>query len=274
MVQSESAIGAVPTAGTWTDINTFTVPAGVKRLMRIKAGVASDPGALAQTHGVPVIRLTGSGLLEQSPHNYVLQGFTHSITAANTGSAPVEPDVFIYDVDIPVAVGGQIVVQQLMVSEVPAAMTIRVQLDYDENSQSSKNNMADYVNGAIATAAGAWTTVGTLTVPQSSGGNNPSRIREIRCGFVVDSAGNTLLRNSARFRLSGSGIAEGGLHHILGSQSGIMWTTPGAQKFDKPIVIHKNANIPVNPGGQILVEYIQDVELPDGGDSILGVLYE
>lgn len=274
MVQSETAIGAVPTANTWTDIATFTVPAGVKRLTKIKGGVAPDPGALAQTHGAPVIRLIGAGLLEQSPHSYVLQGFTHSITAANSGGVVVEPEVFMYDVDIAVAVGGQIVVQQNMLDEVPAAMTIRVELDYDEQTPSAKNNMADYVNGTAPAAAGAWTTIGTLTVPQVATGNSPSRIREIACGLVPDRAGNVLIRNSNRWRLTGSGIAEGGLHHVLGSEAGNMWTTPGAQGDDRPIVRHKT-NIPVNPGGQILVEAIADVEIPEvGGTPVFGVLYE
>lgn len=273
-MQSESAIGAVPgAADTWTDINVFTVPAGVQRLMKVLGSVAPDPGALAQIHGAPVIRLIGSGLLEQSPHEYVLQGFTQSITAANSGSGPVEPEIFEYDVDIAVQTGGQITVQINMLDEVPAAMTSRVALEYDNNAPKGVNQMAQYVDSAAPAAAGAWTNVGTITIPQLKEGKSPNRIKEIVCGLVADVAGNVLIRQSARFRLSGSGLQEGGLHHFVSTGAGIMWTTPGAQAYDRAIKRHK-VDLPVNAGGQINVEVIHDVEISEGGTVVLGVLYE
>lgn len=273
-MQSESAIGAVPAAAdTWTDINTFTVPAGVQRLMKILGSVAPDPGALAQIHGAPVIRLIGSGLLEQSPHEYILQGFTQSITAANSGSGPVEPEIFAYDVDIPVQTGGQITVQINMLDEVPAAMTSRVSLEYDNNAPKGDNQMAQYVDAAAPAAAGAWTAVGTITIPQLKEGKSPQSIKEIVCGIVADVAGNVLIRQSSRFRLSGSGLQEGGLHHFLGTGAGIMWTTPGAQAYDRPIKREK-VDLPVNAGGQINVEVIHDVEISEGGTAVFGVLYK
>ena len=273
-MQSETAIGAVPgAADTWTDVNTFTVPAGVQRLMKVKGNIAPDPGALAQIHGAPVIRLQGSGLLEQSPHEYVLQGFTESITAANSGSGPVEPEMFEYDVDIPVQTGGQITVQINMLDEVPAAMTSRVELDYDGIAPSGKNQMAQYVDAAAPGAAGAWTAVGTITIPQLKEGKSPVKITEVICGLVSDVAGNVLIRQSSRFRLTGSGLVEGGSHQLLGTAAGVMWTTPGAQAYDRPIVRHK-VDIPVNAGGQINVEVIHDVEISEGGTVVLGVRYE
>lgn len=273
-MQSESAIGAVPgAADTWTDINTFTVPAGVQRLMKIRANVVPDPGAIATIHGAPVIRLIGSGLLEQSPHEYLLQGFTQAVTAANSGSAPVEPGIFDYEVDIGVQTGGQITVQINMLDEVPAAMTSRVSLEYDNIATKGVNQMAQYVDAAAPGAAGAWTAVGTITIPQLKEGKSPIKIKEIVCGLVSDVAGNALIRQSSRFRLSGSGLQEGGLHHFLGTGAGVMWTTPGAQAYDRAIVREK-VDLPVNAGGQINVEVIHDVEISEGGTAVLGVLYE
>lgn len=273
-MQSESAIGAVPAAAdTWTDIGTFTVPAGVKRLKGILANVVPDPGAIATIHGAPVIRLVGSGLLEQSPHEYILQGFTQAITAANSGSAPVEPEIFEYLLDIPVQTGGQITAQINMLDEIPAALTSRVILEYDENTAAAANQMSQYVDSVAPAAAGAWTLVGVITIPQLKPENNPTSIREIVCGVVADVAGNALIRQSSRFRLSGSGLKEGGLHHFLGTGAGVMWTTPGAQKYDRPIVRHA-VDLPINAGGQINVEAIHDVEISEGGTAVLGVLYK
>lgn len=274
-MQSETIVGAVPAAAdTWNDIGTVVVPAGVKRLMRIRAGIAPAPGALAQVHTTPVIRLIGAGLLEQNPHEYVLQGVNFAVAAANTGGFNAEPEVFTYDVDIPVAVGGQITVQANYLDEIVAALTSRVELSYDEKDAVAKNNMAQYVDAAAPVAVGTWTAVGTLSVPQVGEGKSPSRIKEIICGITPDVAGNALLRNSARFRLSGSGLKEGGLHQFIATQMGVMWTTPGAQGSFRPIV-RIPVDLPVNAGGQILVEALSDIDLqPATSTAVLGVLYE
>ena len=273
-MQSETAIGAVPAAAdTWADIATLTVPAGVKRLMRIRGGIAPAPGALFQIHTTPVIRLLGAGLLEQNPHEFVLQGVNMAIAAANTGGINAEPPVFEYDVDIPVATGGQITIQINCLDEIPAAMTSRVELDYDERDATAKNQMSQYVDAPAPVAANAWTNVGILNVPQLTAANSPTGIREIVCGITPDVAGNALLRNSARFRLSGSGLKEPGLHQFIASQMGVMWTTPGAQGSFFPIVRTK-VDLLVNSGGQILVEAISDVDLqPVTSTAVLGVLY-
>lgn len=274
MTQSQTVIGAVPgAADAWTDVGTINVPAGVKRLAKIRASIAPDTGALAQVHCMPVIRLMGAGLLEQNPHEYVLQGCTLSITAANSGSVTVEPEIMEYDVSIPVSVGGSITVQINMVNEIPAAMTSRVELDFDEQDATDKNSMSHYVEATPPAAAGAWVAVGTLRVPQSSEGNSPTAIKEIVCGRVADVAGNVLIRNSARFRLSGSGLKEGGTHEFISTGSGVMWTTPGGQGYDRAIKRIKR-HLEVNAGGDILVESIADVEIPEGGTDILAVHYE
>lgn len=273
-MQSETIVGAVPAAAdVWNNIGIITVPAGVKRLTRIRAGIAPAPGALFQIHTTPVIRLIGSGVLEQSPHEYVCQGVNMSITAANTGGFNAEPEIFDYDVDIPVAVGGQITVQVNYLDEIVAALTMRAELDFDEKDPTAKNQMSQYVDAAAPVAAGAWVQVGILNVPQVGPANSPSYIREIVCGIVPDVAGNALLRNSARFRLTGSGLKEGGLHEFISTQMGVMWTTPGAQGSYDPIV-RIPVELGVNPGGQILAEVISDIDLqPATSTAVLGVLY-
>lgn len=271
MSQSETAVGAVPgAADTWTDINVFTVPAGVQRLMKVKGGIAPDVGAGVLIHVAPVIRLIGSGLLEQSPHEYVLQGF--DVAFVTSGSAGIEPDIFEYDVDIPVQTGGQITVQINCLNEIPAAMTSRVMLEYDDKSPAGNNQMSQFVESDQPAAADVWAEVGTITIPQLEAGKTPSRIREIVCGIVQDTAAAMLLRNSNRFRLTGSGLKEGGLHEYLGSEAGDMFTTPGAIAKVKPIVRHIT-DLPVNAGGSILVECISDVDALDDGTAVLGVLY-
>lgn len=274
-MQSETAVAAVPgAADTWTDLGTFTVPANVKRLKQVILGIAPDPGALAQMHVTPAFRLMGSGLLEQSPHSFLGQAIDLAITAANSGGGVVEPEVIVYNVDIPVQTGGQIVVQHIDINEVPAAQTSRVELVYDNNTPTAKNNMADYVTTSTMPAADTWTNVGTLTVPQLGAGNSPVHIDRIVCGLNPDEAGNTLIRNSTRFRLTGSGLAEGGRHEFLASQKGVMWTTPGAQAVAHSLVSYDPVDIPVNPGGTILVEAITDIEVPAGGTYVFGVQYD
>jgi len=271
MVQSETAVGAVPgAADTWTDIETFTVPAGVSRLMKVKAGVAPDFGATGTVRVAPVIRLLGSGLLEQSPHEYVLQGV--NVALVTSGAAAVEPEIFEYDVDIPVQTGGQITAQINCLDEVPAAMTSRIQLDFDAKSSAGKNQMSQYVEADSPAAADVWAEVGTITIPQLEAGKTPERIREIVCGIVSDVDATLLVRNSNRFRLTGSGLKEGGLHEYLGSESGDMFTTPGALAYDRAIVRHKT-DLEVNAGGQILIECISDVEALVDGTAVMGVLY-
>ena len=64
---------AVPAAAdTWTDVGTFTVPAGVKRLKKLRFGLAPDWAVTAvSVRAAPVFRLIGSGTLEQGDHQYL-----------------------------------------------------------------------------------------------------------------------------------------------------------------------------------------------------------
>lgn len=272
-MQSETGQAAAGAAGVWTLVNTFQVPAGVTRLKAIKVSMAMDPGVVAATiHTIPVFRLTGAGLLEQNPHFYLAQGADCVLVAATAGLVNAQTKVMMYDVDIPVSVGGQITVDSLCIAEaIPG--TMRVELDYDATPSSGGNNMSDYVTAVMPAAAAAWTAVGTLTVPLLAAGSSPKRIRRIDCGFVYDSLGGvTSLRCSSRFRITGSGLVEGGNHHILGNSGSQANVVAGSGAFDRMIETHM-VDIPVNAGGQIVVETILDTELPDGGDSIFAVQY-
>ena len=245
----------------------------VASLKKVKVGFAPDPGvAAAPIHTAPVFRLTGAGLLEQNPHMYLAQGVDCVLVAATTALVSAEPGVMMYDVDIPVSIGGQITIDSMCIAEaIPG--TMRAELDFDAAPAAGGNNMSDYVTAVMPAAAAAWTAVGTLTVPQLGAGPSPKKIKRIDCGFVNDNLGAvTSLRTSSRFRITGSGLIEGGNHHFLGNQNSGSNVVTGSGMYDSMIVTHLT-DIPVNAGGQILVETILDVELTDGGDSVFAVQY-
>lgn len=275
MSMSHTVTAVAPTAAdSWTAVGTITVPAGAKRLKRVVLSIAHDAGvAAALIHWTPVFRLLGSGLLEQSPHEFVGNGDDTILIAATAGQMLANTKAIQYDVDIPVAVGGQIDVQVNSLDEV-ATGQVTAMLDFDENEASAKNNMSQYVDAAIPAAADAWTTVGTISVPQAKEGESPKKIKEIVLGFIPDIAGTAVSeRVATRFRISGSGIAEGGNHEFIGTQYGCGCVVTGCNAYDDCMVRYKT-DIPVNAGGQILVETIHDTELCDGGTSVFGVRYE
>lgn len=270
---SETVIAASGAANVWVAVGTVQVPAGVASLKKVKVAFAPDPGVAAVTvHTAPVFRLTGAGLLEQNPHQYLAQGVDCILVAATAGHVGAEPGVMEYDVDIPVSVGGQIQIDSMCIAETVVG-TMRAELDFSAEAPGAGNNMSDFVTAVMPVAAGAWTAVGTLTIPQLGAGASPKSIKRIDCGFVNDNLGAvTSLRTSSRFRITGSGLVEGGNHHFLGNQNSGSNVVTGSGQYDRMIVTHL-VDIPVNAGGQILVETILDVELPDGGDSVFGVQY-
>lgn len=272
-MQSETVIAASGAANVWTAVGTITVPAGVVSLKKVKVGLAPDPGVLASTvHAAPVFRLTGAGMLEQNPHQYLAQGVDSILVAATDAHVGAEPAVQEYNVDIPVQVGGQILVESMCIAEAHVG-TMRAELVFSAEPAGGANSMSDYVTAVMPVAAAAWTAVGTLTVPQLGAGASPKKIKRVDCGFVCDNLGAvTSLRVSARFRITGSGVGEGGNHHFLGNQNSGSNVVTGSGKYDRMIVRH-DTDIPVNAGGQILVEAILDLELTDGGDMVFGVQY-
>lgn len=261
-------------ADTWTAVGTITVPAGVKSLKKVVFGVSHDAGvAAALIHWAPVFRLLGSGLLEQSPHEYVGQGDDIALVAAAVGQVTAKTQSVQYDVDIPVATGGQIDVQCNSLDEV-ATGQVTAMLVFDSAEAASRNSMSQYVDAAIPAAADAWTAVGTITIPQAKEGTSPTKIKEIACCFIPDIAATAVSeRVATRFRMTGSGLKEGGSHELIGTMYGCGCVVTGPGKYDDLPCRYK-MDLPVNAGGQILVETIHETELCDGGTSVFGVLYE
>jgi hypothetical protein len=273
-MQSESVIAVAPAAANaWVAVGVIPVPAGVASLKKVKVGVVPDPGVAAVTiHLAPVFRLTGSGLLEQNPHQYLGQGSDLVLIAATTALVSAQPAIQVYDVDIPVATGGPILIEVMSIAEVVPG-TARAELVFSSEAAGGGNSMGDFVTAVMPVAAAAWAAVGILVVPQLEAGKAPKKIDRIDCGFVMDNLGAvTSLRTSCRFRMTGSGIAEPGNHMYLGNQASGANVVTGSGCYDRMIVTHFT-DVPVNPGGAILVEAIMDLELTDGGDMVFGVQY-
>jgi hypothetical protein len=270
-MQSETGVVAVPaSADTWTTVNTFTVPAGVTRLVKVSVSVAPDMGATGTVRVNTVFRLIGSGLLEQSPHEYI--GPAGDVVLGTSGAGVLEENNIDYDCDIPVQTGGTIQAQVITPQEAITAGTVRVQLTYDVGTPQAKNSQSQYANAAATTTADAWATVGTLTVPRMAAGNSPDHIEAVTISFAPDQAAGALLRTSCRIRLTGSGIAEGGAHEILGPANGTMFATPGVLAYSRCVTQFK-VNIPVNAGGNILIEHILDSETPTAGSINVALDY-
>lgn len=271
-MQSECGVVAVPgAADTWTDIDDFTVPAGVKRLTAIIVSLAPDFGATGNVRFAPVFRLEGSGLLEQSPHEYV--GNFGNVTLGTIGCGCVEPNNRRYDVDIPVQTGGIITAQVNTLDEAVTAGTVRTQLIYDNEEVVQANSQSQYVDAALTAVAGAWAAVGSIIVPRMAEGKSPTKITKVIVGMATDQAAIALLRCSGRIRMSGAGIGEGGSHEILGPASGTIATTDGVYGYDRQTV-ECDIEIPVNAGGEIEIEQFLDVETPTAGSVAVGLMYE
>ncbi len=274
-MMSETVEAASPTAAdSWTDVGTITVPAGAQSIKKVKFGAITDAGTgAATTHFAPVFRLSGAGLQEQSPHDFAGPGSNIPLIAATAGYAIAETNFLEYDVDIPVSVGGDVVVQCNALDEVQTG-NVSAQIEFSPDPATAKNSMAGYVDAARGASADAWLAVGTLRVPQPKAGNAPSRIKEIICGIVPDVAATAVSEMVAsRFRISGAGVAEGGDHEYLGNQAGNGCVVTGPGVYENTLVRHKTS-VPVNPGGDVVVEQWIADEIPDGGTAIFAVLYD
>lgn len=273
MEQSEIGIVAVPSsADSWTNVNTFTVPAGVKRIKKLRLAVAPDWGTSATSvRMAPVFRLIGSGLLEQSPHEFL--GKFGGEATTTSGAFSMDDLAIEYDVDIPVVTGGTITAQVNTVSEAITAGTVTANIIYDDQAPTSKNSMSQYISAAGTTTADAYASVGTLTIPQAAQGKSPTKIKKLIIGVGVDQGTSAIsLRTSTRLRLSGSGIQGGGLHDYTGPVLTDSQVTPGSIKHDRATVVI-DVDIDINAGGQIVVEHQFDVETPTASTIALGVVY-
>lgn len=275
-MQSETGIVAVPSAAdAWTTVATFTVPAGVKRLSKIRVSVAPDWGTTAgSVRMAPVFRLQGSGLLEQNPHEYL--GVFGGHAEVTTGGIQQNMLTSEYDLEIPVQTGGTFDVQVNTLDEAITAGTVMANVFYDEKDIVLKNSQSQYTDAAGTTTADSWVTVGTITVPAPQEANRPSKIRMVCFGVAVDQGTSAIsLRLAARFRLTGSGIGEGGSHEFVfgGQYSGQIGTTPSQGIDQDNGTVWIDVDIPVNASGTILVEHRFDVETPTASTVAAGILY-
>lgn len=274
MTQSEVGLVAVPAAAdSFTSVNVFTVPAGVKRLKKLRLSCVPDLTlASVSVRVAPIFRLIGSGMLEQSPHQFV--GMFGGVFGLTDGGYSSNEWTMEYEVEIPVTTGGNIDVQVNTLDEAITAGSVTANLFYDNIEPQASNSMADTVDAAGTTTATAFATVGTFTVPKSTAGNDPKRIKAVIIGIAVDQGIAAFsLRLSSRIRLSGSGLAEGGQHDIAGPSGDYGIVVIGGQ-FAWLCTKKIMNDIPVNPGGPILVEHQFDVETPTASTVCVGILYE
>jgi len=275
-MQSETGNAAVPTsADVWTAVTTFTVPAGVTNLTKMRFSVAPDWGTSAISVRVaPMFRLVGSGLLEQSPHEYI--GQWAGIAMVTSGGVEHDNLVAEYDVDIPVQTGGTFDVQCLCSTEAITAGTVTVNVFYDNNPTVQKNSMSQVSYLAGTTTADAWTTVTTITIPSPAEGSKPTKIRRIGLAVACDQGTTAVaLRLSPQFRLTGAGLAEGGNHVYSGAYGG------SAEFAAAAGAIAQNngtawiaVDVPINAGGQILVEHLFVTETPTASSVGVCLVYE
>ncbi len=275
-MQSQTGVVAVPAAAdTWTTVGTETVPAGAKRLVKARFGLAVDPGATASSiRQALAFRIRGSGLGEQDPHEFVGPcGGYGTTTDGNVSQSYMNIE---FDVDIPVLTAGSFTVEVNTLDEAQTAGTVSYCMIYDVTDAKAKNSMSQYVDAAVAASADAWSSVGTITVPQGVTGKEPTVIRKIAVGVGVDQGTSAVtLRLASRIRLSGSGISESGSHEYLGPQgvTAQQGGTPvGSILQDNNVVVY-DVNIPVKAGGQILVEQRFDTEVLTAGTIVAGVMY-
>lgn len=276
MTQSDSQLVAVPSAAdTWTDLPAFTVPAGVKRLTKIRVTTVPDWGTSEiSVRGAPVFRLTGSGLLEQNPHEFL--GVFFGVAMKTTGGISHSRLIAEYAIDAKVQTGGQIVAQVNTLDEAITAGTSSVNLFYDELEVTSKNSQSQYVDAAGTTTADSWVAVGTFTLPNPGAENRPTKITRICLGVALDQGVNAIsLRTASRFRLTGSGIAEGGNHIYEGPKcySGEVGSTPSQGTNQNDGTVWIDVEVPINAGGQILAEHFFDNETPTASTVAVGLVY-
>lgn len=277
-MQGERVSAAVPaSADSWTDVGTFTVPAKVQRLSKLDLSLAPDWGTTAvSVRFAPVFRIIGSGVQEQSPHEYV--GRFGGVSVVTTGGISHDDVHEEYDLDIPVQTGGTFTVQVNTLDEAVTAGTVEANAAYDNEAPTQKNQMSQYIDAAGTTTAGAYASVGTITIAKPKEGSAPTMISELVMGVAPDQGTSAIsLRTASVFRLTGSGIDEAGLHDFTGpyAYDGHIGTTPSQgtahSKMTKRI---KNINIPIVAGGTITVEHQFITETPTASTVAVGVVYK
>ena len=277
MELAEQVNVAVPSsADVWTDVGTFTVPAGVKRLKKLRFGVAPDHGVAAiSVRTAPVFRLIGSGTLEQGDHQYL--GMFSAVSVVTTGGLAQNEMNIEYDVDIPVQSGGTFTPQVNTLDEAITAGTIFVNAVYDDQDAKATNSMSQYIDVAGTTSADAYATVGTITIPKTETAKDPKMITDIYIGVAVDQGTSAIsLRQAPVIRMSGAGIKSAGLLDYIGPcQTSSHCGTSASQgvAHDNATIRIKDVTIDINAGGQILIEHQFITETPTASTVAVGLVY-
>lgn len=272
--QSEMVSAAVPTAAdSFTNIGTIRAPAGMKRVKKAIFSISPDLTVAGNTVRIaPVFRLQGSGLLEQSPHDY-LGNFGGHADDTDEGSDYSDGRAE-YDVNIPISTGGDIVISCNSLDEVITAGTMQCDLIFDDVEPVQENSMADFVDAAGPTSAGSFTTIGTLIVPEGKEGAKPTKIKELILAVGQDNGGaDYALRLATQFRISGSGLVDPGLHVYSGPQGGSGIVVTGGT-YIQGGSIHIPVDLTVNASGEIDCEMQYISETPTASTVAVGVLYE
>jgi len=275
---AESLEVAVPTAAdSWTNIGTFTVPTGVQRVKRVECGVAPDWSVTAgSVRNAPVFRMQGSGLLEQSPHEFL--GMFAASSTVTTGGASQSNLSIAYDTDIPVQPGGTYQVDVNSLDEVVTAGTAMINVIYDDKAPTQKNSMSLFLDVAGTTSADAYSNVGTFTLPKLETAKDASKIKAISIGVAVDLGTSAVsLRQTPILRLSGAGIKGSGRHDYHGplGYAGHIGSSASQGAYpDGSTKLIKDVDIDINPGGQVLVEHQFIVETPTASTVAIGILLE
>lgn len=267
---------AVPTAAdAWTSVGTDTVPVGVKRLKKIQIVLAPDWGTSAiSVRMAPVIRLQGSGLQEQNPHEFL--GKFGGVAVVTTGGLSFQDLEVIYDIDIPVQTGGIIEVDCNTLDEAVTAGTVGVNLIYDENPPVKANSMSQYVDAATTGTADAWAALGTITIPRADEGKDPTKVVGVVIAVAVDQGTSAIsLRTVPLIRLSGAGLKGSGKHEYFGRCNS---HAENGSSASQGIVqdgnwIMRMTDLEINAGGQIVIEQQFVTEVPTAGTIAVGLIY-
>ena len=273
---SEQVNVAVPSsADAFTTVGTFTVPAGVKRLKAISIILAPDWALTAiSVRFAPVIRLIGSGLLEQGDHEYL--GKFGGVSVVTTGGLSQNDLKIMYETDIPVQPGGTFEAQVNTLDEAVTAGSVIVGATYDDKAPTEKNSMSQYIDVAGTTTADVYAAVGTFTIPKLESGKDPTRIIAIVIAVAVDQGTSAIsLRTTPVIRLSGAGLQNPGLHDYIGKAGS--YSHCGSTPSQGVVADGQTEVIPVdidiNPGGQILVEHQFIDETPTASTVAVGFIY-
>lgn len=272
-----STVAVPSSADSPTAFPNIRVPAGAKRINRITFALTPDPGTSATSiRCAPIFDLIGSGLGEQSPHEFL--GSFGGWAMVTDGAYSLWGGQQTYETDLPVAVGSDITPRVNTLDEAVTAGTCTVQIEFDDvTPRQNSNTMSAQVNVAGDTTADRWTLVDNLTIPVAPEGRQPSKIVEVGIGLAIDSGTSAIsLRNALRVQLTGAGLKGGSAAiELLGQNGAFNQVTAGASgllQYTKRIDVSKTP-IYVNPGGVVKVEHRFDVETPTASTVCVGFIF-